>query len=348
MTDTVDLRDRPPERHRTHLFETLADAAPGDAFDVVAPDDVDAHLHRYQVEHDRALDWTYADPDAEPRELRVTVAGSLDGARGTLDVRDLRPARRHAVLLDVFDGLAPGEGFVLVNDHDPKPLYHELRSIHGPVVDWTYADRGSGACRVEVGRRGDADAGETPTPDDVAARYDLRDVPEAERDSTVHHRFETIPAGETMELVAAAEPRALRRTFRQRYGDSVDWTVAASDADRCRVRITKRDGDAAGEGGESDPTGADGATVDVVDELDVRSLPPAQRHDRIFAAYDELGPGEGFVLVNDHDPKPLYHQFDAEAGPEFTWRYRRRAAGEFRVLVGKDETAVGEAADARR
>jgi len=39
--------------------------------------------------------------------------------------------------------------------------------------------------------------------------------------------------------------------------------------------------------------------------------------------------------VNDHDPKPLYHQFDAEAGPEFYWEYRKRDPGEFRVLIGK-------------
>jgi uncharacterized protein (DUF2249 family) len=43
------------------------------------------------------------------------------------------------------------------------------------------------------------------------------------------------------------------------------------------------------------------------------------------------------VLVNDHDPKPLYHQFEAEAGPEFRWAYRQRDPDEFRVLIGKAE-----------
>jgi uncharacterized protein (DUF2249 family) len=74
-------------------------------------------------------------------------------------------------------------------------------------------------------------------------------------------------------------------------------------------------------------------------ELDVRDLPPAQRHERIFEAYADLDDGEGFTLVNDHDPKPLYHQFDAEAGPEFYWEYRKRDPGEFRVLIGKAESS---------
>jgi uncharacterized protein (DUF2249 family) len=38
-------------------------------------------------------------------------------------------------------------------------------------------------------------------------------------------------------------------------------------------------------------------------ELDVRVIPPRERHPRIFALFDRLEPGQGFVLVNDHDPK---------------------------------------------
>ena len=44
------------------------------------------------------------------------------------------------------------------------------------------------------------------------------------------------------------------------------------------------------------------------------------------------------MLVNDHDPKPLYHQFEAEAGPAFYWEDKKEAPGEFRVLIGKTES----------
>jgi hypothetical protein len=40
-------------------------------------------------------------------------------------------------------------------------------------------------------------------------------------------------------------------------------------------------------------------------DLDVRALPHAARHERIFGMVAELAPGESFVLANDHDPKPL-------------------------------------------
>ena len=53
--------------------------------------------------------------------------------------------------------------------------------------------------------------------------------------------------------------------------------------------------------------------------LDVRREPPARRHELIFDTYHALGEGEGFVLVNDHDPKPLRYQFEAEYPAAYSW-----------------------------
>jgi uncharacterized protein (DUF2249 family) len=69
--------------------------------------------------------------------------------------------------------------------------------------------------------------------------------------------------------------------------------------------------------------------------LDVRRLAPPQRHPLIFATFQALGPGEGFELVNDHDPKPLYYQFAAELPGQFTWEYLVQGPEVWRVRVGK-------------
>ena len=53
-----------------------------------------------------------------------------------LDVRSLIPIKRHEKLLKLFSDIPAGESFVFINDHDPKPLYYEFRSIYGDVVDW--------------------------------------------------------------------------------------------------------------------------------------------------------------------------------------------------------------------
>lgn len=46
--------------------------------------------------------------------------------------------------------------------------------------------------------------------------------------------------------------------------------------------------------------------------LDIRDVPPPDRHPKIFDAFEDLNSGETLALVNDHDPAPLYHQMVAE------------------------------------
>ncbi|WP_370324211.1 DUF2249 domain-containing protein [Euzebya sp.] len=70
-------------------------------------------------------------------------------------------------------------------------------------------------------------------------------------------------------------------------------------------------------------------------ELDVRSEPPARRHDLILSTYEDLAQGEGFVLVNDHDPKPLYYQFEAEHTGQFTWDRLESGPEVWRVRIGR-------------
>jgi uncharacterized protein (DUF2249 family) len=69
--------------------------------------------------------------------------------------------------------------------------------------------------------------------------------------------------------------------------------------------------------------------------LDIRAIPPAQRHPLIFQRFEALAPGESFVLVNDHDPKPLYYQFQAERTGAFTWEYLEQGPEAWRVRLGR-------------
>jgi hemerythrin-like domain-containing protein len=69
--------------------------------------------------------------------------------------------------------------------------------------------------------------------------------------------------------------------------------------------------------------------------LDVRGLAPRERHPRIFATLDRLAAGEAFVLINDHDPKPLYYQLAAERPGAFTWEYLEEGPDVWRVRMGK-------------
>ncbi len=69
--------------------------------------------------------------------------------------------------------------------------------------------------------------------------------------------------------------------------------------------------------------------------VDVREIPPRQRHPLIFGAFDALLPGEALLLVNDHDPKPLFYQFQAESRGQFTWDYLEAGPEVWQVRIGK-------------
>ncbi|HEX5439937.1 MAG TPA: DUF2249 domain-containing protein [Ktedonobacterales bacterium] len=71
------------------------------------------------------------------------------------------------------------------------------------------------------------------------------------------------------------------------------------------------------------------------DALEVRHLPPAQRHQVIFDRFNALSVGGSFVLVNDHDPKPLYYQLVAEYQGQLLWEYLEAGPEVWRVRLGK-------------
>ncbi|HVZ97220.1 MAG TPA: iron-sulfur cluster repair di-iron protein [Chitinophagaceae bacterium] len=83
--------------------------------------------------------------------------------------------------------------------------------------------------------------------------------------------------------------------------------------------------------------------------LDVTKIEPKLKHPIIFKHFDELGAGEGFVIENDHDPRPLYYQLLGERGNIFTWEYLQQGPQWWKVRIAKrnkdqDSETVGEIA----
>jgi len=70
-------------------------------------------------------------------------------------------------------------------------------------------------------------------------------------------------------------------------------------------------------------------------ELDVRVIPPREKHPTIFQTFDALQAGESFILVNDHDPFPLRYQFEAERKDSFTWDYLEKGPQVWRVKIAR-------------
>jgi uncharacterized protein (DUF2249 family) len=52
----------------------------------------------------------------------------------------------------IAHGLKVGEAFVIVNDHDPRPLHYQLSAEYPGQFSWTYLEAGPDVWRVALGR----------------------------------------------------------------------------------------------------------------------------------------------------------------------------------------------------
>lgn len=68
---------------------------------------------------------------ANPNLFGITViftthkSSSMSGKE--LDLRDLAPPQRHPRIHEAFEELESGETLTIINDHEPKPLYYEMK-----------------------------------------------------------------------------------------------------------------------------------------------------------------------------------------------------------------------------
>ena len=240
---------------------------------------------------------------------------------GELDVRVLVPIKRHELLLQLFKELPVQESFTFINDHDPIPLFYEFRSIYGDVVGWEYLNKGGREWKVKVTR---TEESQGRTFDDIATLIDLRKVEPNDWKQVVFHRYGMMEEGTTMELIAKENPVEIHGIFIQKFEGKHAWIYKKKEPEEYIIHITKNDNSGLGDKGFS-----------VVHNMDIRPYPPAERHEMFYKAFADIKPSEAFEFINDHDPKPLYYQMEAESKEPFKWEYLEQGPDAWKVRVIK-------------
>ncbi len=62
-------------------------------------------------------------------------------------------------------------------------------------------------------------------------------------------------------------------------------------------------------------------------------LPPPVKHQTILSALDAIPAGFGALLINDHDPKPLLYQLEAEQPGVFLAEYQESGPTRFAIML---------------
>ena len=67
-----------------------------------------------------------------------------------INVADIDPRHRHAILFRLFEHLAPDDSLQIVVDHDPTRLRLQLEESHGSRCAWSYLEEGPDVWRVRL------------------------------------------------------------------------------------------------------------------------------------------------------------------------------------------------------
>lgn len=72
-----------------------------------------------------------------------------------------------------------------------------------------------------------------------------------------------------------------------------------------------------------------------IQTLDLRPMPPFERHEKIFQLWSSLKAGQTLKIINDHDPKPLSYQFEVEYKGKYGWEYEQKGPKDWIVKIKK-------------
>lgn len=151
------------------------------------------------------------------------------------------------------------------------------------------------------------------------------------RHLTIFQTFDGLGEGESLIIHNNHDPRPVYYQLMEIRGDVFTWDYLQQGPEWWDIRVTKKVAPQHNSTGRT----ADGELV-----INVPSIEPRLKHATIFQAFEELNPGESFIIHNDHDPKPLYYQLADMYGDIFTWTYLQQGPQWWDIRVAMNANAA--------
>jgi uncharacterized protein (DUF2249 family) len=82
----------------------------------------------------------------------MSTANAAPEITSTLDVREVGHVQRHPLIFRTYNALQPGQAFILVVDHDPKPVLFELDFVQKGKFKYDYLEQGPEVWRVQMAK----------------------------------------------------------------------------------------------------------------------------------------------------------------------------------------------------
>jgi regulator of cell morphogenesis and NO signaling len=173
-----------------------------------------------------------------------------------LFVPSLQPALKHPTILKKFDDLKKNEAFLLINDHDPIPLYYEMKAEKGDIFEWKKIEDGPEVWKVEIKKTADKSSDVNPikkNKEEAKSEIFVLNVTLIQprlKHPTIFKHFDALKEGEAFEILNDHDPKPLYYQLLGERGNIFTWSYLEQGPQRWRVQIKKNDlanGDTVGE-----------------------------------------------------------------------------------------------------
>jgi regulator of cell morphogenesis and NO signaling len=165
----------------------------------------------------------------------------------TIFVPNLQPSLKHPTVFKKFDELKTGESFLLVNDHDPIPLFYEMRAERGNEFEWKKIENGPEIWKVEIKKTGgvsqNAEILKETTEDAINVILDL-DVTQIEprlKHPTIFKYFDALKPSEALCISNDHDPKPLYYQLLAERGNIFTWDYREKGPQWWKVQIKKND-----------------------------------------------------------------------------------------------------------
>ena len=163
-----------------------------------------------------------------------------------LYVPDLEPRLKHPTVFKRFDALAAGESFLLINDHDPIPLFYEMKAERGDVFEWEKLENGPETWKVSITKKGE------PVKNVAAPEMQNEVTPKVEmfvlnvtllepkmKHPTIFKYFDALQAGEAFQILNDHDPKPLYYQLIAERGATFSWQYLEKGPQWWQVVIKK-------------------------------------------------------------------------------------------------------------
>jgi uncharacterized protein (DUF2249 family) len=255
---------------------------------------------------------------------------SIDPAH--FDVRDIPCRVKHAQIFQRWADLPVGGHFVLVNDHDPVPLYYQFDAQFPGAFEWEYLVRGPEEFHVKITRLAATPvAGPAPRSTcgavDPQRVFDVRPISPRVKHTQIFQRWLDLPVGDYFVLLNDHDPVPLRYQFEAQFPEAFSWEYLETGPDEFLVKIVKlaavsMPGAAPRPVAPKPVTSTNGD----VEQIDARGLEPPEPLIRILVALEALPAGKRLRAVTDREPCHLFGEaeqrgfrHDCNEQPDGSW-----------------------------